>query len=188
MEGETNWGATSKVRDQDRNSKKIPEKVPFRPEMRTVRPETPIFRLKRYLFSVQNFYYDSASENGAAWSGETSGGGLPNRWPAPRVREGGVGSVGALQHVVEVDLVPVTEHEDGHVTALRDLAQQLLLQHVVLLSGKGRAVTRKQEEISRKFPWNSVTRWVFSLIKTVLLEWALMVLTIFAVFFEESSK
>jgi hypothetical protein len=33
--------------------------------------------------------------------------------------------------VVEVDLVPVPEHEDGHVTALRDLAQQLLLQHAV---------------------------------------------------------
>jgi hypothetical protein len=33
--------------------------------------------------------------------------------------------------VVEVDLVPITEHEDGHVTALRDLAQQLLLQHAV---------------------------------------------------------
>ncbi len=96
------------------------------------------------------------------WSGETSSGGLPNRWSAPRVREGGVGSVKALQHVVEVDLVPVTEHEDGHVTTLRDLAKQLLLQHAVYCQIKEESSHGSRKKFRENFPWmDRVTRYTY---------------------------
>ncbi len=52
--------------------------------------------------------------------------------------------------MVEVDLVTVTEHEDGHVTALRDLAQQLLLQPRSLFSAKGGVVRKKFQKIVLK--------------------------------------
>jgi hypothetical protein len=48
--------------------------------------------------------------------------------------------------VVEVDLVAVTEHEDGHVTALRDLAQQLLLQHAAYCQLKEDSTNRSKKK------------------------------------------
>jgi hypothetical protein len=54
--------------------------------------------------------------------------------------------------VVEVDLVAVTEHEDGHVTALRDLAQQLLLQHAVYSQLKEESSYRSWKKFHKNFP------------------------------------